>query len=106
MNDIQIKYNSVLDKYKDIILFPSKHQIAVETLLTVALPNQEMLSPIEKINVLLTEIEKINISIKYFKQNNESKKVQECENLKVDFALFIQKIMQDQFQVFIYEKAA
>ena len=106
MGNAQITHNPELDKYKDIILFPTKHQSAVETLLTVPLPNQALLSPIEKINVLLAEIEKINLSIKYFEVKNDAKKIQECESMKENFALFIQKIMQEQFQDFIYQKAA
>ncbi len=106
MNSLDIKFNPDLDKYNGIILFPSKHQSAVEMLIAIPLPDAAPLTAIEKITILLGEIEQTNKSIKYFEGLNDTVKLHECQSMKTSFVQLIQEIIEEDYSVSIFKKAA
>jgi DNA polymerase III sliding clamp (beta) subunit (PCNA family) len=106
MSEVTFKINPDLDRFKDVILFPSKHQSAVETLISVPFPDAAPLTPIQKVTILLAEIEQTNKSIKYFDNINDEIKLQECYAMKECFVLLVQNLMEEQFEVLLYRKAA
>jgi hypothetical protein len=106
MNNIGMTYNPELDNFKNLILFPSKHQRAVETLIRVPLPNEEPLLPMQKITILLEEIERANQHIDFYKKENNQKKIEQFLTMKDNFAELIQQVMSESFQVNFHKKAA
>ncbi len=106
MSPSTMTHNPELDKYKNLILFPSKHQSAVEILINVPLPNEAPLLPMQKITILLEEIEKVNQHIKLYETENNSIKTKQFMEMKERFVQLIQGIMSENFQVHFYKEAA
>ncbi len=106
MDNLKITYNPALDKYKDVILFPSKYQSAVEVIINVPLPGEKPLLPVQKITILLEEIERVNQHIELYKIENNQPKVVQFLTMKESFVELLQQIMNKSFQVSFYKNAA
>ena len=95
---------SIIDK--DIIVFPSKHQSAVEAYINIPLPGEAPLLPTQKIIILLDEIKQINLSLDYYMARKDNDAVAELLMMKEKFTSILQDIMANQFKITFLKQAA